>query len=47
MPVKIACVQMQCSTERKENIANAEKFVRIAAENGANIILLPALFERL
>ncbi len=46
MPVKIACVQMQCSTERMENIAKAEKFVRIAAENGANIILLPELFER-
>lgn len=46
MPVKIACVQMQCSTERLENIAKAEEAVHIAAQQGAKVILLPELFER-
>lgn len=44
--VKIACVQMLCSADRMENIAKAEKSVCAAAQNGANIILLPELFER-
>ena len=37
---------MKCSTDPKESLATAEKIVREAAENGANIILLPELFER-
>ena len=44
--VKIACVQMQCVSDRAENIAKAETAVRTAAKNGAKIILLPELFER-
>ncbi len=44
--VKIACVQMKCASERKINIENAVKKVSEAAANGANIILLPELFER-
>ncbi len=44
--VKVAAVQMKCTTDVKENIANAEALVRAAAANGANIILLPELFER-
>lgn len=44
--VKVAAVQMQCTTDVKENIANAEALVRAAAADGANIILLPELFER-
>ena len=37
---------MSCSAVPEENIANADKLVREAAKNGANIILLPELFER-
>lgn len=44
--VKVAAVQMQCSTVLEENLAKAEEMVRKAAEQGANIILLPELFER-
>lgn len=44
--VKIACVQMKCAGERKINIENVVKKVSEAAANGANIILLPELFER-
>lgn len=44
--VKVAAVQMQCTTDVNENIANSEKLVRAAAADGANIILLPELFER-
>ena len=43
--VKIAAVQMRCTEEREENIARAEEMVRRAAADGANIILLPELFE--
>lgn len=44
--IKVAAVQMNCSTIVSENIEKAEKFVRKAAEEGAKIILLPELFER-
>lgn len=44
--VKIACVQMSCSPIREENIEKAVKCVTEAAQNGANIVLLPELFER-
>ena len=37
---------MQCSRSVEENIAKADKMVREAAANGAQIILLPELFER-
>lgn len=37
---------MQCSTEQQENLEKAEKKIREAAAEGANIILLPELFER-
>jgi N-carbamoylputrescine amidase len=37
---------MQCSVNLDENISKAEKMVREAAGKGANIILLPELFER-
>lgn len=43
--VKIAAVQMSCLGTPAENIQNAEAFVRSAAAEGANIILLPELFE--
>ena len=44
--VKTAAIQMKCSTELQENLEKAEKKIREAAAEGANIILLPELFER-
>ncbi len=44
--IKIACVQMQCVNNRETNIEKAVNFIKQAAENGANVILLPELFER-
>ena len=45
--VKVAAIQMSMSEDKKANIAKAEMFVREAAKSGANIILLPELFETL
>jgi len=45
--VKVAAIQMKCEKERSKNIEKAVKMVEEAAENGANIILLPELFENL
>lgn len=44
--VTIGTVQMKCSTEVSENIEKADVLVRQAAAQGANVILLPELFER-
>ena len=44
--VKVAAIQMQCSKNPEENRKKAEKMIRKAAGDGANIILLPELFER-
>ncbi|MDO4521919.1 MAG: N-carbamoylputrescine amidase [Eubacteriales bacterium] len=44
--VKVAAVQMQCGRIVQENLDKAERLVRKAAAEGANIILLPELFER-
>ena len=44
--VTIAAVQMQCSAVVSENIEKADAMVRQAAEQGAQVILLPELFER-
>lgn len=44
--VKVAALQFSCSKDVQENINKAEKMIREAADNGANIILLPELFER-
>jgi N-carbamoylputrescine amidase len=43
--VTIAATQMACGKNAAENIARAEKLVRQAAENGAQIILIQELFE--
>lgn len=43
--VTVAAVQMKCSKVREENIKRAEELVREAASKGAQIILLPELFE--
>ncbi len=45
--VTVAAVQMQCDKSREKNIKKAEDMVRKAAEKGANVILLPELFENL
>ena len=45
--VKVAAVQMSMCADQSENINKAEKLVRKAAQEGANIILLPELFENL
>ncbi len=41
----LAAVQMSCCEEREENIEKAVGFVYEAADKGADIILLPELFE--
>ena len=44
-PVSVAAVQMACDWDVEGNIARAERLVRQAASRGAQIILLPELFE--
>lgn len=44
--ITIGAVQMSCSADRDENIGKAVKMAEQAAEDGANVILLPELFER-
>ena len=43
--VTLAALQMQCSWDRDANLAAAERLVRAAAARGAQVILLPELFE--
>ena len=43
--VTAAAVQMYCNRPRKDNITAADKLVREAAAQGAQVILLPELFE--
>ncbi len=44
--VTVAAIQMKCTKSVDKNIKNAEEKVRAAAKSGAQIILLPELFER-
>ena len=44
--VTVAAIQMSCTTVVLENIKKADKMVREAAASGAQIILIPELFER-
>src|SRR3974377_1057477 len=44
-PVTVAAIQMACDWDTHGNIARAEHLVRTAASRGAQIILLPELFE--
>src|ERR1700746_383934 len=44
-PVVVAAIQMACDWDSRRNIARAERLVRAAAAQGAQIILLPELFE--
>lgn len=43
--VTVAATQMACSWDRDANIARAEKLVRTAAKQGANVVLIQELFE--
>jgi N-carbamoylputrescine amidase len=43
--VTVAATQMACSWDREANLANAERLVREAAAQGAQIILIQELFE--
>lgn len=44
--VTVAAIQMKMEQDPAENLARAESLVREAAAKGANIVLLPELFER-
>lgn len=44
--VTVAAVQMKMTASPAENLSHAEALVREAAARGANIVLLPELFER-
>lgn len=44
--VTVAAVQMSCKGAEKDVLKKAEEKIRKAAQNGAQIILLPELFER-
>lgn len=44
--VRVAAIQMQCAKDVTTNIQTADRLVRQAAEQGAQIVLLPELFER-
>ena len=45
--VKVSAIQMSMSEDKYSNIAKADSLVREAHKNGAQIILLPELFESL
>ncbi|MDD5923447.1 MAG: N-carbamoylputrescine amidase [Clostridia bacterium] len=44
--INVAAIQMRCTDNVQENIKKADSMVREAAQKGANVILLPELFER-
>ena len=44
--IKVAAVQLQCAVSREDNLAHAEALVREAASQGAQLVLLPELWER-
>lgn len=46
MMTTLAAIQMAMTPDVQENIRTADRLVRQAAAQGANIILLPELFER-
>src|SRR5688572_21792922 len=47
MAVTLAAVQMAMTDVLDDNVATAERLVRRAAADGANVVLLPELFEGL
>ncbi len=44
--VTVSAVQIRCTASVEENIKKADEMVKEAAAKGANVILLPELFER-
>lgn len=44
--ITVAAIQMRCVPDPAENLRTAERLVRQAAGQGAQVILLPELFER-
>ena len=47
MKTTLAIVQMRMSDVLEENVAKAMSFIREAAGKGANVVLLPELFEEI
>src|ERR1044071_10112037 len=45
MKVTLAATQFACSGDRAANLATAERTIRAAAKQGANVILIQELFE--
>ena len=45
MKVTVAATQFACTENREENLATAERMIRAAAAQGANILLIQELFE--
>src|SRR3954470_2526922 len=45
MKVTVAATQFACTENREQNLASAERMIRAAAKQGANIILIQELFE--
>ena len=43
--VAVAALQFACTWEREENVATADRLVRGAARDGANVVLIQELFE--
>jgi N-carbamoylputrescine amidase len=43
--VSLAALQFSCTGDREQNLATAERMLRRAAAEGAQVILLPELFE--
>ncbi len=43
--IKLAAIQMKCEKERNKNVEKAIEMTKEATKNGANVILLPELFE--
>ena len=43
--VSLAVIQFSCTWSREENVATADRLVRQAARDGANVVLIPELFE--
>ena len=42
----VSAIQMNCTRNVQENLMHSEALVREAVSKGANIVLLPELFER-
>jgi beta-ureidopropionase len=47
MKTRVALLQMDCSGTRDQNLAKAENFIRKAAAQGGQVLLLPEVFHEL